>query len=154
MNNEFEDTIKRLEQEVIDLKSCPIKTSTQLTTKSVDQSASFNMVYVQQLSPNLCWGNDSIVITMTSTNGTNMLTDCVLKNSDDASGHNMDNRTVTILRTDCGDTSQYKIHLVSRNTNDIYALSQGQQVTINYTLVLTATSDFTISTTTEPYQPF
>lgn len=154
MNNEFDNTIRELEQEIIDLRSCPIKTSTQLQTKSVEQSVSFDMVYVAQLLPNFCWGDETIVITMTSTDGTNMLTDCVLKNSDDAAGHNLAARSITIMRTDCGATSQYKIHLVSRNTTDIQKLSQGQQVILNYTLVLTSTSDFTISITTEPYQPF
>ena len=154
MNNEFDNTIKRLEQEVIELKSCPIKTSTQLQTKTIEQSISFDLVYVAQILPNFCWGSDSIIITMTSTDGTSMLTDCVLKNSDDAAGYDLAARSVTILRTDCGSTSQYSIHAVSRNANDIYELSQGHDVTINYTVVLTSTSDFTISITTEPYQPF
>ena len=154
MENKFDDTIKTLEREVLELKSCPIKTSTQLQTKSVDQSISFNMVYVAQLLPNFCWGAETVIITMDSSDGTNMLTDCVLKNSDDAAGHNLASRAVTILRTDCGSTSQYKIHAVSTNPSDISELAQGNEVVLNYTVVLTATSDFTVTITTEPYQPF
>lgn len=154
MENSFSDEILKLEQEVLALKTCPIKTSTQMATKSVQQAISFDLDYVAQLMPNFAWGADTVVITMASTDGNNMLTSCTLENSDDASGHNLLGRGIQILHTDAGSTSQYKVSAWSRNPNDITTLSGGGSVTLNYTVLLTATSDFTISISTEPYNPF
>lgn len=154
MENSFEEEIKRLEQQVIELKTCPIKTASQMATKSIDQPVSYNLSYSAQLSPNFAWGENTVVITMTSTNGTNMLTSCYVKNSDDASGHNLQGRGISTIPTQAGSTAQYKVSLFSRNPNDISTLAGGGSVTLNYNFVLTATSDFTVTITTEPYNPF
>lgn len=154
MENSFEEQIIRLEQEVIALKTCPIKTATQMATKAVQQAISFNLSYSAQLSPNFAWGANTVVITITSTDGTNMLTSCTIENSGDASGHNLQGRGFQIIPTDAGSTSAYKVSLFSRNPNDIATLAGGGSVTLNYTMLLTATSDFTISVSTEPYNPF
>ena len=154
MENTFSDEILKLEQEVLAIKTCPIKTATQMATKSVQQAVSFDLDYVGQLIQNFAWGEDTVVITMTSTDGNNMLTSCTLESSDDASSHNLLSRGIQILHTDGGSTSQYKVSAWSRNANDIATLSGGGSVTLNYTMLLTATSDFTVSISTEPYNPF
>ena len=154
MDNKFDDEIKKLEKEVIELKTCPIKTASQMATKSIEQPISYNLTYSAQLSPNFAWGVDTVIITMTSTNGTNMLTSCYVKNSDDASGHNLQGRGLSTIPSKSGSIAQYRISLFSRNPNDIATLAGGGSVTLNYNFVLTATSDFTVDITTEPYNPF
>lgn len=153
MNN-FDEEILRLEQEVLALKTCPIKTASQMATKSVRQSISFDLVYVSQLIQNYAWGENTVIITMNSVDGSNMLTSCTLENSQDASGHSLRARGISILQTDCGSSAQYKISAFSRNTSDISTLSGGGSVELNYNMILTATSDFTVTITSEPYNPF
>ena len=153
MDNTFEQEIKKLEQEVIDLKTCPIKSSAQIMTKSIDQPVSYDLTYFSQVPLNFVWGINTVIITMTSTDGKAMLTSCYLKNSDDAAGHNLQLRTISILQSSAGTVAQYRASLFSRNQNDISTMYGGGSVTLNYQLVLTATSDFTVSITTEPYNP-
>ena len=127
--NDFEQEILRLEQEVLALKTCPIKTATSMTTKSVQQAVSFNMDYLGQLIQNYSWSARKIIITMTSTDGTNMLTDCTLESSGDAADYNLAGRGVTVVQTDAGSTTQYKVSAWSRNENDISILAGGGSVT-------------------------
>ena len=152
--NDFEQEIIRLEQEVLALKTCAIKTSTQMATKSVTQAISYDLDYSAQLMPNFAWGFETVIITMTSTDGTNMLTSCTLENSKDAAGHNLLSRGMQFIPTNCGNVAQYKISVFSRNTTDIQTLAGGGSVILNYNMILTATSDFTVSVSSEPYNPF
>lgn len=152
--NDFGEEIIRLEQELLALKTCPIKTSTQMATKSVNQPISFDLDYVGQLIQNFAWGENTVIITMESVDGTNMLTSCTLASSADASNHNLLARGIQILQSDCGNVAQYRISATSRNQNDIATLAGGGSVALNYNMILTATSDFTVSITSEPYNPF
>lgn len=154
MEDKFRNEIIKLEQEVIALKTCGIKTSTQMATKAVQQAVSFDLDYMGQMMPNYAWGAYTTVITIESVDGTNMLTSCTLESSDDASGYDLQGRGIYLLQTEAGATSVYKVSAWSRNPTDISTLSGGGSVTLNYTMLLTATSDFTITITQEPYSPF
>jgi hypothetical protein len=153
MNNTFDNEILKLEQEIIALKTCPIKTATQMATKAVQQALSFNLEMTPFIQ-NYCWGENAIILTLTSTDGNAMLTSCTLENSGDASGHNLSGRSVNIRQKECGVTSVYRIYVTSVNNSDYETLDSGGSVTVNYTVLLTGTSDFTVSVTTEPYSPF
>ena len=151
--NEFDSEILKLEQEIIALKTCPIKTATQMATKAVQQALSFDLEMTPFIQ-NYCWGENAIILTLTSTDGNAMLTSCTLENSGDASGHSLSARSVGIRQDECGVTSKYRIYVTSLNNNDYETLDSGGSVTVNYTVLLTCTSDFTVTVTTEPYSPY
>ena len=154
MEDKFANDILRLEQEVLALKTCPIKTSTQMMTKSITQDFSVDLDYASYIYQNMAFNKDVTIITITSSNGTNMITDCTLENSGDAENYKLQGRSVSIIPCVGGNICKYRVNVLSSNPTDIDTLKNGGSVVLNYTVALTSTSDFDISVSQEPYSPF
>lgn len=142
----FTAKVKKIIEEVRDLKTCPIKTATQMATKKSSINISMPMTVHPGVSPAYAYSSKRAFITATSTDGTNMLTSCTVQdNAGDVQSHNLLGRSVTIFPVECGSVGTHSAIVYSRNPNDIQTLVGGGTLTLNYTLDFICTSDFTLS---------
>lgn len=142
----FTVKLKKIIEEVRDLKTSPIKTATQLATEKKSINITMPMTVHPGASPSYAYSYKRAFITATSSDGSNMITSCTVQNNaGDVQSHNLLVRSVTIFPVECGDIATYSAIVYSRNSNDIQMLVGGGSVTLNYTIDFICTSDFTLS---------
>jgi len=142
----FTARIKKMTEEVRDLKTCPIKTATQLATKKKSINIVMDMTVFPHPPYTYAFSVKKAFITATSNDGSNMITSCTVQdNAGDVSGHNLAGRSISIFSVECGSTATYSAVVFSTNNNDIQTIVGGGTVTLNYTIDFICTSDFTLS---------
>ena len=151
MEESFVNKIVKLQQEVRDLKTCPIKTSTQIATTTKSINVTFTLtVHPGGGFPAYAYSTKRAIITAVA--GENMITMCTLKNnSGDVTNYALNGRTLNLFPYQCGSTAIYTTVLYSQNSADIQDILDGKTVTFTYTLDITASSDVTLSVTYEDF---
>lgn len=136
---EFDEQIKYLKDEIKQLKTAHIKTATTINTMDLNKNVAFSLT-LDELSGQM-FSTQRAIITMTSSNSTNMISACYL---DGATPSNLDSRFIFINRiaSDSGKV-KYEVVVFSENENDYIALSGGGSVNLNYTVKLIGSSKFT-----------
>lgn len=148
----FTEKVRKMIQEVRDLKTCPIKTATQLATEKKSIDISMPMTVHPGGSPSYAYSSKRAFITATSSDGSNMITSCTVQNNaGDVQNHNLLLRSISIFPVECGDTATYSAVVYSRNYNDIQTLVGGGSVTLNYTIDFICTSSVTLSVRYEDF---
>lgn len=148
----FTARVKKMTEEVRDLKTCPIKTATQLATKKKSINISMPMTVHPGTSPSYAYSYKRAYITATSSDGSNMLTSCTLQdNAGDVEDHNLLGRAVSIFSVECGSAATYSAVVYSRNYNDIQTITGGGTLVLNYTIDFICTSDFMLSVRYEDF---
>lgn len=149
----FDERIKKLEQEIIALKTCPIKTATTLATISKTQAISIPLsipIWHGSPPPPYAYGYKQAIITCTSTSGP-MICSCHLKNNEgDVSNYALSGRSVSVFPRKCGSVWEFSVIVYSKGS-DAQVIWEGGSVTTSYTMEITSTSDFTISLSYEDY---
>ena len=146
----FDERVRRMEEEIVALKTCPTKTATQLATTSKTQALTFNMtipIWHGMTPPPYAYSAKQAIITCTSTTGP-MICSCHLKNNaGDVSNYALNARSVSVWNKECGSTWQFSVIVYSDGdgNSDAQTIWQGGSVSLNYTMEITASSDFTIS---------
>lgn len=151
----FDERIKRMEEEIIALKTCDIKTATRLATivKEQDISVGLNIpIWHGAPPPPYAFGAKQAIITCTSISGP-MICSCHLKNDagDVGSSYELSGRSVSVWPKKCGNVWEFAVLIYSKNTADAQTVYDGGSVTVNYTLEITATSDFDMEVRYEYY---
>ena len=150
MEDPFVQRIAKLQQEVLALKTCPIKTCTQFATITKPVNLTFTLTLPPGGFPTYAYSTKKAIITAVANE--NMVTMCTLKNNaGDVTNYNLSGRTLRISPYQCGSTTIYSVVVYSRSSADIQDVLDGKTVTLNYTVEITASSDMTISTTYEDY---
>ena len=148
----FTARVKKMTEEVRDLKTCPIKTATQLATKKKSINLVMDMTIFPTPPYNYAYSVKKAFITATSNDGSNMITSCTVNpNAGDVEDHNLGGRSVSIFSVECGSTATYSAVVFSRNNADIQTLVNGGTVTLYYTIDFICTSDFTLSVRYEDF---
>ena len=151
MDEPFVNRITKLKQDVLELKTCPVKTCTQLATMTESINVTFTLVvHPGGGFPSYAYSSKKAYITVTANE--NMITMCTIKNNAGAvTNYNLNGRSITIYPYQCGSTAIYTAVLYSENENDIQDILDGKTVTLNYTLDVTATSNITLTVSYEDY---
>lgn len=138
---EFDEQINYLKGEITELKTAHIKTATKISTMELNTNVSFSLT-LDQLSGQM-FSTERAIITMTSSNSTNMISACYL---DGATPTNLDSRLVFINRinSDSGKT-KFEVVVFSENENDYNTLIGGGSVNLTYTVKLLGSSKFALS---------
>lgn len=152
----FDERIRRMEEEIVALKTCPVKTATQLMTTSKTQALTFNLaipIWHGSTPPPYAYSAKQAIITCTSTTGP-MICSCHLKNNaGDVSNYGLNARSISVWNKKCGNVWQFSVIVYSDGdgNSDSQTIWQGGSVTVNYTMEITASSDFTMSVSYEDY---
>ena len=138
---EFDEQINYLKGEITELKTAHIKTATKISTMELNTNVSFSLT-LDQLSGQM-FSTERAIITMTSSNSTNMISACYL---DGATPTNLDSRLVFINRinSDSG-KAKFEVVVFSENENDYNTLIGGGSVNLTYTVKLIGSSKFALS---------
>jgi hypothetical protein len=138
---EFDEQIKYLKDEITQLKTAHVKTATKISTMDLNKNVSFSLM-LDALTGQM-FSTQRAIITMTSSNSTNMISACYL---DGATPSNLDSRFVFINRiySDSGKV-KFEVVVLSQNQNDYNTLAGGGSVNLNYTIKLIGSSKFTAS---------
>lgn len=149
----FEEMIKKMEQEIYELKTCPVKTATTMATTQKTQDINIPMtipIWSGSTPPPYAYGYKQAIITCTSTSGP-MICSCHLKNNaGDVSNYNLAGRSISVFPRKCGTVWEFAVLVYSRGS-DAQVIWQGGSVDLDYTMEITATSDFTMSLSYENY---
>lgn len=153
----FDERIRRMEEEIVALKTCPVKTATQLATSQKEQDITLNMTipiwHSPTIPPPYAYSAKQAIITCTSTTGP-MICSCHLKNNaGDVSNYALSGRSVSVWNKKCGSVWQFSVIVYSDSDGggDAQIIWQGGSVTVNYTMEITASSNFTMSVSYEDY---
>lgn len=132
--------IKWLQQEIRELKTAHIKTASTISTIEKTTSVDFTITSPEETT---MISTKRAIVTLTSTDGSNMISACYL---DGMTYAGLNNRYVFVKRISSGDgVEKFDVLVLSVNYNDYQIISQGGSVNVSYNLKLTASSDFTVS---------
>lgn len=149
----FDERIRSMEEEIVALKTCPVKTATQLATIQKEQAITLDMtipIWHGSDPPPYAYSAKQAIITCASTTGP-MICSCHLKNNaGDVTNYQLNGRSVSVWNKKCGSIWQFSVIIYSAG-NDAYIIWNGGDVTANYTMQITASSDFTMSVSYEDY---
>lgn len=132
--------IKWLEKEITALKTTHIKTATKISTLEKTTSVNFTLTMPD---PYTMVGSKRAIITMTTTDGTDMISACYL---DGLTPSNLNDRYPFIYRLDSpAGQAKYEVVVLSQNANDYQTLSGGGTVNLSYNLKLVGSSDYNLT---------
>lgn len=132
--------IKWLEKEIRALKTTHIKTATKISTLEKSTTVNFTLTMPD---PYTMVGSKRAIITMTTTDGTDMISACYL---DGVTPSNLNDRYPFIYRLDSpAGESKYEVVVISQNANDYQTLSGGGTVNLSYNLKLVGSSDYNLA---------
>lgn len=137
----FDAKMRYLESELLNLKTTHFKTATTISTMTNTDTLNFSLM-LDSISTNV-FSTKRAVVTLTTSDGTDMLSSCYLLNATPTS---LDNRTVQIQRL-CSQAGivRFGIAVFSQNANDFDTLSHGGSVNLTYTIQTVGSSVFTTS---------
>lgn len=143
----FDERIKRMEEEIVALKTCPVKTATTMATIQKTQNINIPMtipIWSGSTPPPYAYGYKQAIITCTSTSGP-MICSCHLKNNEgDVTNYDLQGRSISVFPRKCGTVWEFAVLVYSRGS-DAQIIWQGGSVDLDYTMEITATSDFNMT---------
>lgn len=145
---DFYDKILYFERELRNLKTSHVKTSTTIAT--LEKSTSIQLSLRLYGSASSYWEINSskkAVITMTSTDGTDMISALYVNG---ITADNFNDRYIFVRRraTTAGKVA-FEIYVYSYNTNDRDILAGGGSVVLDYNLTAVGSSNYNITVTYE-----
>lgn len=132
-----------LKNELTNLKTATVKTASRIATTSASLSLHFSLA-IEPLSTSMD-STKRAIITMQSTDGTDMLVACYASGITPA---NLDQRFLFIqkaARSSVDGVATFEVAVNSQNPNDFNTLSQGGSVELDYNIVVVGTSKFNAS---------
>lgn len=143
MPRNFSQDITNLIREAEALKISHIKTATAITTKTVEIPVQIELDSVSPFGTVYSSSNKK-VIAETLTSSRAMACSLTLNNDGTTViGHDLKLRTVNIIRLQGGDYNEWLVAVTSLNPDDLSIVVGGGTVTLNYTMAITGTSNFT-----------
>lgn len=144
MKNEelYDRKILDLEREIRELKTAHYKTATTISTITKTTSVSFTLAFLDMLTMQI-WSTKRAIITVTTTDSSNMISACYLKG---VTASNLNNRFAYVKRLASTDGQvRFEVYVYSVNNDDFNTLYNGGTVNLSYTLEIIGSSDFTTS---------
>lgn len=145
MNQEqlYSERIKNLEREIRNLKTAHFKTATTISTMETTVGTAFSLT-LDSLSGQI-YSTQRAVITLTTTDGTDMISACYLEGVDPS---NLNNRFAFVKRIQSpAGTAKFDVTVFSQNADDYNTLAGGGSVNLSYTLRLVGSSRFNATVT-------
>lgn len=140
-------------REIRNLKTAHVKTATTIATLSKSSSVTLNLQLFGD--PLYYWeiaSNQKAVVTLTSTDGTNMISALHLKG---VTPSNLNQRYIFVRRRGSNTgTAVFEIYIYSQNTDDFNTLSGGGSVSLKYNIEAIGSSDFNITVNYEGFNPW
>ena len=130
--------ITDLEREIRELKTAHYKTATTISTMTKTQLLSFDLkLYDYEI-----WSNKRAIITLTTTDGSNMISACYVN----VKPTSLDDRYYYVNRLSSGDgEAKFEVLVYSVNNTDWTTLFNGGSVDIFVNAQMVGSSDFTYS---------
>ena len=151
--DEFWMRINNIGKEIKNLKTAHFKTASTIDTMSANGSLTFDLkLYGNPLAYWEIFSKKRAVITLTTTDNTNMISALYLRG---VTPSNTNNRYIFTHREASGQgEAKFSVYVYSQNEDDFNTLSGGGTVTLNYGIQGVGSSQFTMSIAYEEINPW
>lgn len=147
------ERLKYIGQEIKNLKTAHFKTASTISTMTVNNTVSFNLkLYGNPMLYYEIFSAKRAVVTLTTTDSTNMISALYLRNLTPSTTNNRYIFTHR-LASQPGE-AKFVIYVYSQNQDDYTTLAGGGSVSVSYDIQGVGSSQFTMSISYEDYNPW